>query len=320
MDAEGALQTRIGAMLRNGFAADSVRALLGLTGVSEVWPEEDVPWRPAWNLWQEKVAGAYRLELAASAIEDAGDGPIAVGWLSLRYYPHAEEAAALGFSAEERQLVASDRFDETRTPRRGTGSVIAAEQFAIGVIELRIAPAREASALSYSSLDQLRVLGSAPDQGPLRSVPGWRLGRPLFDALVGLEAHLFRRPPLRAVTSCRPGYVQVIAADGALGTLAAPGLRELTQQVAFAPIEDRGWADAVFREITAPPWTVLADSDTIHTHGAHCRDHDHGHGHDHGHKPHHDHHHSPDLYAPSPLWWRLASEDHPALQLPCGCC
>lgn len=316
MDPEGTIQTRIGALLRNGFAADSVRALLGLTGVSEVWPEEDVPWRPAWSLWQEKVAGAYRLELAASAIEDTGDGAVAVGWLTLRYYPHPAEAAALGFSAEERQLVASERFDQTCTPRRGAAAAIAAEHFSIGVIELRLAPVHEASLLSFSSLDQLRVLSSAPDQGPLRSVPGWRLGRPLFDALVGLEAHLFRRPPLRAVTSCRPGYLQVIAADGALGTHPSPGLRELTQQVAFAPIEDRGWGDAVFREITSPPWTVLADSGTTHPPAPHCCEHDHGHHHDHD----HDHHHGPDLYAPSPLWWRLASEDHPALQLPCGCC
>jgi hypothetical protein len=302
-------RTMVGAMIAQGFAVDSVRDGLDLKGASEVWGGPETDDHPAWYFWLTSSRGAYRLRLEQT--EDLGECPTPAvrGVFSVKYYPAPGEPVFRHFSDPERALVEGPLFDRTNTPTFDAQAFIPEPLFNVGAIGCIKDLATGQVFLEFTSIDRLRFFGpggradgdgagalaASDGASPVRQLPAWDVGYPLFDALVGLQAFLGRRPPKRIVLSRQDGFEFVATAAGGDDLRDSRDATFKSLLVAFFP-EDGATTSPVeammISRQVAEPWTPVLDSAAPWLVG-------HGHGHGQHHDPHGQHHCHPPSSPPS---------------------
>lgn len=324
--AEEHFRTKIGAMIAQGFAMDTVRQSLDLKGVSEVWGGPETDDLPGWYIWLSISPGAYRLRLESA--EGGGDvgAPITRGLLSIKYFPSPAEPAFKHYSERERSLMEGPLFDHTHTPTFDGQDQIPENLFQVGSMEIIDDVARDSTCLTYSSLDRMRYIQCSRQPSVCdasRELPAWDLGYPLFDVFVGLHSFLTRTTPTRLLLSQHPGFEFVESERGEVEFRDAEDRVFKSLLVACSagrggstsPVEDKLCAD-----LLTSPWTPLLDSAVRCGCDDDCspRYHDHGHGHTRRRLK------LGDATWEIPLafneqWWRMASAEEVANTMPCGC-
>ena len=353
------LRAHIGALVTQGFAVDAVRQNLDLKGASELWGGPGTDDHPAWYFWLTTAPGAYRLRLVEAKVLRRSGKPAVRGVFSVKYYPSRSEPVFWSHSEREQALIAGEAFDDTNTPKLEALETVSEDLFSVGTIEFTRDVGCAQSFLKYTSLDRMRFSspGYELEQGepghpetaaivpPVRHVPAWDLGYPLFDAIVGLQAFLTRRTPKRIILSRQPGFEFVETPEGgfnprdsersALKSLLLTFFPEASG--ATSPLE----ATMAARHL-ADPWTPLLDTATGWSSGSGRRDDDRvaaacgcgcGHGTEAGCRS---HAHEPRRLATfhsvtsgtvvwevplafNELWWALADAEPSVNSMPCGC-
>lgn len=237
MDPSEFFRTHIGAMLSRGSVAEVVHSELDLKGASEVWGGPETDDFPAWYFWLTCSPGAYRLRLVdIDTLDNDGAGTLR-GVFSIKYYPSCREPVFSHFSRQEQALINAGLFDETNTPKFEALDRVAENLFGVGTIELTSDLTNGQWFLNYVSLDRMRFHGPgvglpnaepklAETASPVRQLPAWDLGFPLFDVFVGLHVFLTRRAPKRIILSSQAGFEFVETAAGGLDS-------QTCEQVAF---------------------------------------------------------------------------------------
>ncbi len=307
MSAVEMFRTVVGALITQGFAVDSVRDGLDLKGASEVWGGPETDDHPAWYFWLTSSRGAYRLRLEQSENLEACPSPAVRGVFSVKYYPSPSEPVFRHFSEQERGLVDGPLFDATNTPTFDAQALIPEPLFNVGAIGCTKDLATGQVFLEFTSIDRLRFFpapahagGDGPERPengdgvpPVRQLPAWDVGYPLFDALVGLQAFRGRTPPKRIVLSRQDGFEFVATGTGGDDLRDSRAATFKSLLVAFFP-EDGAASSPVeammlARQVAAP-WTPLVDTAAPWLVGpSHGHGHGHGHGQQHGQQQHGQH-------------------------------
>jgi hypothetical protein len=235
-----------GILLTTSWVA-AVKDQLGIQAASQIWSE-----RPAWYLWLADEPGTYRLELI-DADPGNGAGSGVSGIFAVKCYPFADHDVFPTFSAEERRYVQGPYLDATHTPGFDHRDSIPDELFNVAVIDYTADPTDRWACLTLESLSALRVLDREAglrnhDRPPampfpkddivVRAVPGWRLGLPLFERLLGMMAFHRRRPPCRIRVTRSAGFHHVRNGSGDLVLDDAPDIHGYASSVLFGPPAD----------------------------------------------------------------------------------
>lgn len=275
MNGEGFFRSTIGAMIGQGFAVDDVREKLFLKGASEVWGGEEMDSHPAWYFWLANSPGAYRLQLVQSGRMDEHEGSVMRGVFSVKYYPSPLEPVFSHFSPFEQALVVGDAFDHTNTPM--LEAKVPENLFSVGTIEFIRDLINKQSFLTYTSLDRLRFHKSSPELNRVgddestfieepshpRQIPAWDLGYPLFDASVGLNAFLMRKPPKRVILSRQSGFDFFETNTGDLVQRDSEEIVFKSLMVAFYPEcceKDSTFEESLTSQLLGSPWTPILDT------------------------------------------------------------
>ena len=282
MDPSEFFRAHIGAMLARGFVADAVHSELDLKGASEIWGGPGTDDYPAWYFWLNCSPGAYRLRLVDMETLDNGGAETLRGVFSIKYYPSCREPVFWHFSQQEQALINAGLFDETNTPKFEALDRVSEGLFGVGTIELTSDVTNDQWFLKYASLDRMRfrrlraeyfnaepgLVETADPAPPVRQLPAWDLGYPLFDVFVGLHVFLTRRAPKRIILSRQPGFEFIETEAGGLDsqTCAQASFKSLLLTCfpqhgdACSPIETMMTA----RQI-AEPWIPQFDTAALQT-------------------------------------------------------
>lgn len=289
---------------------ETLRSMLGLEGVSQVWNG-----CAAWYFWLRQAPGAYALAVSEGDIFTSNDHRLYEGRFVLKCYPCTTHPGFSGFSPDERRLVQSERFDATHTPRFENAEAISDSLFVVGGISLLCDPKESLALLTYQSLDALRTheSGQAFDtldrtREPavtqlIRDVPGWVIGYPLFDCLVGLYAHRAKRPPtFIGVARCQ-GFEHTVFADRKIVCQPSQTATQLSLSIGFdMPGSDPERIETLWQERLSSDeeiQTVLKPPPSINMPPNMAR--------------------SIDAVL-NPLWWEIAASDFKSdLNSTCGC-
>jgi hypothetical protein len=225
IDAESLFLDKLNGILLNACWVDTVKTLVGLKAVSQVWETS-----PAWYIWLQQGHGVYKLQLSqAEARDDAGIH--LNGIFTVKCFPHPQDAVFETFSPEERALRTGPLFDHTQTPKFEHLDKLPPEAFNIAVIECDMDADGRYARFTLETMSSLRTVseegppadathgqpaGFGASTSASRSVPGWRLGRPLFNWLLAAYAFQSRTKPARIRLSRSPGFVTVQASDPAV--------------------------------------------------------------------------------------------------------
>jgi len=239
------MRERVESLLVTGSWVEKIKETLGLAGVSQVWSE-----KPEWYLWIEGAPGVHHLRLEGASIEEAKKASLARGVFAVKCYPHPHHQAFKRFSFEEQALIKSDLFDQTNTPRFEAKDLIPPTLFNVAVMEYALDLEGTWSLFTLESLDAMRVrcLAQVVQDYPLvkqsksfspgetaRDVPGWALGHPLFDRLLGLYAYASKTRPSRVALTRSPGSEYVYDQTNGLRWVEADDVAIWTLMVLFAP-------------------------------------------------------------------------------------
>jgi hypothetical protein len=221
IDFDSFFRNRIEGLLIRASWVETLRSMLGLKGVSQIWNGD-----AAWYLWLQGAPGVYALVFSEGDDVVSNGHRLFEGHFALKCYPYAHDAGFAGFSDEERRWIQSDRFDATNTPKFDALAEIPEALFTVGSLSLVSDADDSLALLTYQSLDALRIYQSdqvaaradgAPVSGTarlVRNVAGWATGYPLFDCLVGLYTHSTRQPPAFCGVTRSRGFDYTFFADG----------------------------------------------------------------------------------------------------------
>jgi hypothetical protein len=310
IDFDSFFRNRIEGLLIRASWLGALRSLLGLDSVSQVWGGN-----AAWYLWIQGAPGPYHLAFSEGDVVEANGHRLFEGRFAVKCYPYPDHPNFNGFSSEERQLIRSDLFDATHTPRFEAIAKIPGSLFTVGSICLLCDEEASFVLLTYQSLDALRISQSdtlsgfsKTDSGTgaarlVRNVAGWEIGYPLFDCLVGLYAHSTGYPPaFIGATSCQ-GFEHTVFADGRAVCRTSRKSTQTTLTIAFHPSNDNnGRIKNLWKEGLEPGEKIQIAQrlpDTIDsTLGTNL----------------------PNNIALNPLWWTIADlEFKSELTSTCGC-
>jgi hypothetical protein len=215
-----------------------VKKIAGIGGVSQVWAD-----RPEWYIWVNHAPGAYALALEDTDALKRSDALWDVGQFALKCYPYPSHPVYDSFTAEEKQLVTSQLFDHTHTPRIETRVQIPETLFRVGGITLMVNRELNASWLTFESLDQLRVaqrarqhpedLTGRVENQIVRNVPGWQTGWPFFNSLVSLFAFHRKQHPRFIAATRSPGIEQRLDRSGHAAYRPNKKLQHLSMSLMF---------------------------------------------------------------------------------------
>jgi len=242
-ECESFFQDRINSMLVTTSWVDKLKALLGVKAVSQIWGDV-----PAWYMWLSDAQGAYHLQLLETMI-DEGIPENKQGLFSIKCYPFQNATVFDSFSYEEQQLSQSRFFDDTHTPRFEEKERIPDSLFNVAAMEYRINQDETTVCFTLESLDTMRCV--YPEETVLdfdlikksrhyaegetgRSVPGWKLGYPVFDRLLCMYAFYSKAKPVRLRISRSPGFKYVHTGKHAFECMDAPDTHRLVASVFFA--------------------------------------------------------------------------------------
>jgi hypothetical protein len=214
MDHDSFFRNKIESMLITASWVEPVQKMLGITGVSQVWDDA-----PEWYIWIAGAPGVYALVFDHGRSFDALDQTLHQGRFAVKCYPYASAGVFDTYSAKECDMVSSDLFDHTHTPRMEARPEIPEAFFTIGSISLTLDAAQTVALFTFDSLDFLRWSTLTAKPGPgnrpggkclIRNIPAWQIGYPLFDRMAGLYAFYSKRQPAFIGTTRSPGFECII--------------------------------------------------------------------------------------------------------------
>jgi hypothetical protein len=220
IDREHYFRTLINNMMVRASWAETVKSLSGITGVSQVWDRQ-----PEWYIWISGKPGPYALTLEHTTGWSTGTQDVHRGQFAVKCFPHPEHAVSKCYSEAEQQLLKSDRFDQTRTPVFEKRAQIPPSFFTIAGLTVTSCPDSGISVFTFDSMDSIRLVNTGTtgvaastarrcdENLLLRSIPGWKIGYPLFDSLISLYAFSSRLAPQWFRLSRSPGFEHVLSAD-----------------------------------------------------------------------------------------------------------
>ncbi|MBR9985673.1 MAG: hypothetical protein KFF68_07180 [Desulfosarcina sp.] len=242
-ECESFFENKINSMLVTTSWIDELKDLLGMEAVSQIWGEV-----PAWYMWLSDAHGVYRLQLEAAMNEE--NNPVnKQGCFSIKCYPFDSTTVFDTFSYEEQVLSRGRFFDDTHTPRFEDMQKIPDSLFIVAAMEYRVNQDDTMACLTLESLETLRwvypeetvqhfdLIGKSRcyRKGEIgRSVPGWQLGYPVFDRLIGMYAYYSKARPVRVRITRSPGFEYVHTGDRTFACLDAPEIHRLAASVFFA--------------------------------------------------------------------------------------
>jgi hypothetical protein len=205
------VQLLIENIFRSLMPSESARHHFRIKGISERWIG-----LPAWYLWFDDLPGCFLLEIREACMfpvvpvprdQPPGKHSMSRGILGIKYYPDTKDKKAFqAFSHAEREIRASDSFDETGTPAFDHVSDIPDTFFEIGAMEVLVAEGRRFAFLSLHAPSVWRVYridgrttsaSSSVLQGVLdREVPSWSWSWFLFDRLLAAICFVYKAVPL----------------------------------------------------------------------------------------------------------------------------
>ncbi|WP_372680838.1 hypothetical protein [Desulfosarcina sp.] len=320
-ECESFFENKVNSMLVTTSWIDELKALLEMEAVSQIWGDA-----PAWYMWLSDAHGVYRLQLEAAMNEEKNPAN-KQGYFSIKCYPFDNTTVFDTFSYEEQVLSQSRLFDDTHTPRFEELQRIPDSLFNVAAMIYRVNQDDTMACFTLESLDTLRcvypeetvvnvdLIGKTRcyRKGEIgRSVPGWQLGYPVFDRLLGMYAHYSKAKPARVRITRSSGFEYVHAGDRTFNCLDAPKIHRLAASVLFASPDrpdkriDSNELDVLEPEGESGQVEILLDR------AFPCG-----------------HHHHAEKTAPyqsvvgasvNPLWWSLAETAYASnLASTCGC-
>jgi hypothetical protein len=290
---------------------EKVKEVLGITAVSQVWAE-----KPAWYFWISEAPGVYHLQMENASA--AGD--FTRGVFSIKCYPFPHGEIFHAFSGEEQELIQSDLFDHTNTPRLENLSIIPESFFNVGIMEYGISSDEDMAFFTFETLNAMRIRyehetvqeylvikkSKRIAKGDIgRDVPGWAVGYLFFDRVLSLYSNYSKRKPGRVIMTRSPGFEHVYTETDGFQCLDSKQVKINALTVLFlsdhGTIDTRG--DRLIRE-----HIVARQQDVVYDRTFRC-----GHFH-------HDHDQIPSMPPLNELWWTLPDADYRSELAPaCGC-
>ena len=242
-ECESFFQNKINGMLVTTSWVDDLKNLLGIEAVSQIWGDV-----PAWYMWLSDALGVYQLQLVDAGI-DENSPATKQGFFSIKCYPFHNATVFDAFSYEEQCLSRSRFFDDTHTPRFEEKENIPESLFNVAAMEYRVNQDDTMACFTLESLDTMRSV--YPDETVLdfdlinknrryaagetgRSVPGWKLGYPVFDRLLSMYAFYSKAKPVRLRITRSPGFEYVHTGNHAFACVDVPDTHRLAASVFFA--------------------------------------------------------------------------------------
>ncbi len=248
-ECESFFQNKINSLLVTTSWVEDLKSLLGMEAVSPIWGDV-----PAWYMWLSDAMGVYQLKLADAGF-DENTPANKQGFFSIKCYPFHNATVFPSFSYEEQCLRRSRFFDDTHTPRFEEKERIPDSLFNVAAMEYRVNQDDTMACFTLESLDILRSV--YPDETVLdfdlinksrryaagetgRSVPGWRLGYPVFDRLLSMYSFFSKARPVRLRITRSPGFEYVHAGNHTFDCVDVQDSHRLAASVFFAPQDSSG--------------------------------------------------------------------------------
>ena len=242
-ECESFFQNKINGMLVTTSWVDNLKDLLGMEAVSQIWGDV-----PAWYLWLSDASGVYQLQLVDAEIDEKSP-TTKQGVFSIKCYPFHNTTVFDAFSYEEQCLIRSRFFDDTHTPRFEEKERIPESLFNVAAMEYRVNQDDTLACFTLESLDTMRSV--YPDETVLnfdlinknrryaagetgRSVPGWKLGYPVFDRLLSMYAFYSKAKPVQLRMTRSPGFEYVHTGNHAFECVDVQDTHRLAVSVFFA--------------------------------------------------------------------------------------
>lgn len=315
IDLDWYFRNKIDNMLAVASWAEGIRHELGIKAVSQIWAE-----RPGWYFWLSGAECVHEFELQdTTEIGQSVEGT-ARGLFSVKCYPDQAGPLWERFSADEQELVKSNLFDETGTPRFECREAIPHGFFHVATVEY-VCDLRETDCLirvhgidldGHAGVNSAEVnrpgtrsITTPNTSGCGRDVPGWNLGYQLFDRLVALHAYYAKAKPFRWVVL--ESYGPVCTGEGKTfqGSVGTELLKARSMVVAFGdPKRTMGrQVESIIKDqLDDDNGRVLADSEN----GCSC--------------DHHSGHADCSVHLAQPLWWTISEAEYTSdAGCPCGC-
>lgn len=243
-ECESFFQNKINSMLVTTSWVDNLKNLLGMEAVSQIWGDV-----PAWYMWLSDALGVYQLQLVDAGF-DENRPATKQGFFSIKCYPFHDATVFDAFSYEEQDLSQSGFFDDTHTPRFEEKEKIPDSLFNVAAMEYRVNEDDAMACFTLESLDTMRSV--YPDETVLdfdlinksrryaegeigRSVPGWKLGYPVFDRLLSMYAFYSKTKPVRLRITRSPGFEYAHTGNHTFECVDVPDTHQLAASVFFAP-------------------------------------------------------------------------------------
>jgi hypothetical protein len=252
MDFDSFFRNKVESLLITASWVEQVQKMLYITGVSQVWGD-----RPEWYVWIDGAPGVYALVFEQGKLIDNVNQSLHMGQFAVKCYPYVEAGVFEAFSPREREMVSSDLFDHTHTPRLETQQEVPEAFFTIGSISLLADAAETVALFTFDSLDFLRWSASAaktgtanplPEKNRIRNIPGWQVGYPLFDRLVSLYAYYSKQPPVFIGVTRSPGFETIIDTHQIPVSRVSSDIQHWSTSVLFLNSNDTSaWVDTLWR-------------------------------------------------------------------------
>jgi len=242
-ECESFFQNKINGMLVTTSWVDNLKDLLGMEAVSQIWGDI-----PAWYMWLSDALGVYHLQLVDAAV-DENNPANKQAFFSIKCYPFPNTTVFDTFSHEEQTLSRGPFFDDTHTPRFEEKEKIPDSLFNVAAMEYRV---NQDDTLACFTLEGLDIMRSVyPEETVLdfdlihksrrykkgetgRSVPGWKLGYPVFDRLLSMYAFYSKAKPVRLRIIRSPGFEYVHTGDHSFECVDVSDTHRLEASVFFA--------------------------------------------------------------------------------------
>ena len=264
-DLESFFRNKVESMLITASWVEHVQHILNLKAVSQVWGD-----KPEWYIWLGHAPGVYALVLEDAETVEAADTTMFMGHFAVKCYPYADDCIFAAFSSQEQELVASDLFDETHTPRLEARERIPETFFTVGSVSMMLDEAETMALLTVDSLDALRLCvqialksqvtspANTDNGGIIRNVPGWQISYPLFDRLISLYSFYFRQPPVFIGATHSPGFEYLVDAEQNLEFSSHTTTQQLAASLLFLKTSRvTSLVDAIWREPLGPEEKII---------------------------------------------------------------
>jgi len=307
MDFDSFFRNKVESMLITASWVEQVQKMLDLTGVSQVWGD-----RPEWYIWINGAPGVHVLVFEEGETIAAADQTLNVGLFAIKCYPYVTASVFEAFSPQEREIINSDLFDHTHTPRLEARQDIPESLFAVGSMSFILDANETVAMLAFDSLDLLRwsILNTKNGQknrprneSVIRNIPAWQIGYPLFDRLISLYAFYSKQSPAFIGASQSPGFECIIDTHQTPESRVCDDAQQGSASVLFVnSAETDAWVDTIWRAHLSPEEKIVFEHACSHSACNHTADN--------GFPP-------VDINS---LWWDLAHADLKSeLASTCGC-